>query len=69
MLTKKFVDSSDILRENLRIALIEASDLDHIRNWEPVPNKYSTRVIMITSVSDGFLRGKLVKIFFSCARF
>lgn len=46
------------MRENLRIALIETSDLDPIRNWEPVPDKYPNRASSITNVAHAFLRGQ-----------
>ena len=58
VIDKKIVDSSAIVRENLRIALIETSDLDPIRNWEPVPDKYSNRASSITNVAYAFLRGQ-----------
>ncbi|KXN86617.1 putative ubiquinone biosynthesis monooxygenase coq6 [Leucoagaricus sp. SymC.cos] len=53
------LNSSKVVRENLRIALVEAGDLDKIRNWQLPPEKYSNRVCSLTNATYTFLRGKL----------
>ncbi|KAL9711672.1 putative ubiquinone biosynthesis monooxygenase [Leucoagaricus gongylophorus] len=50
------LSSSNIVRANLRIALIETGDLDQIRNWSLVPDKYSNRVSSLTNVVYAFLQ-------------
>ncbi|KAF8329487.1 uncharacterized protein EI90DRAFT_2923930 [Cantharellus anzutake] len=48
--------SSSITSHRLSVALIEASNLDKIRTWNPLPSTYSNRVSSITNESSSFLK-------------
>ncbi|KAG7093599.1 hypothetical protein E1B28_007265 [Marasmius oreades] len=48
--------SKQALRETLRIALVEASDLSKVHDWSTSPNTFSNRVSSLTNVSQAFLR-------------
>ena len=49
--------ASPAVKESLRIALIEAGDLDRVRTWQLPEDKYSNRVSSITNASKSFLEG------------
>jgi ubiquinone biosynthesis monooxygenase Coq6 len=46
------------VRQNLRVALVEAGDLDKVRNWHMPPDKYSNRVSSLTNASCNFLKSQ-----------
>ncbi|TFK39981.1 hypothetical protein BDQ12DRAFT_712046 [Crucibulum laeve] len=48
--------SSQYIRENLKIALVEAGDLTKIQHWVPAPGTYSNRVSSLTNASTGFIK-------------
>ncbi|KAL0569788.1 putative ubiquinone biosynthesis monooxygenase [Marasmius crinis-equi] len=48
--------SKQALRETLRIALVEASDLSKVHNWNTTPDTFSNRVSSLTNVSQAFLK-------------
>ncbi|KAF5362510.1 hypothetical protein D9756_002499 [Leucocoprinus leucothites] len=50
------LNSSKAVQESLRITLVEAGDLDKIRNWQLPPEKYSNRVSSLTNASHAFLQ-------------
>ncbi|KAJ3572364.1 hypothetical protein NP233_g3136 [Leucocoprinus birnbaumii] len=50
------LNSSRPVRENLRVTLVEAGDLDKIRGWDLPPENYSNRVSSLTNSSYAFLR-------------
>ncbi|KAF9453531.1 ubiquinone biosynthesis hydrox [Macrolepiota fuliginosa MF-IS2] len=49
------LSSSRVVGDNLRIALVEAGDLDKIRAWQLPSEKYSNRVSSLTNTSYAFL--------------
>ncbi|KAF7317987.1 Ubiquinone biosynthesis monooxygenase COQ6, mitochondrial [Mycena kentingensis (nom. inval.)] len=49
--------SSPLVRQNLRVALVEASDLDTVRNWSPEQGTFSNRASSLTHRSQTFLKG------------
>ncbi|KAF7294395.1 Ubiquinone biosynthesis monooxygenase COQ6, mitochondrial [Mycena kentingensis (nom. inval.)] len=49
--------SSPLVRQNLRVALVEASDLDKVRNWSPEQGTFSNRASSLTHRSQTFLKG------------
>lgn len=46
------------MQGNLKIALVEASDLGKVREWQMEPGTYSNRVSSITNSSRAFLEGE-----------
>ncbi|PFH51928.1 hypothetical protein AMATHDRAFT_141486 [Amanita thiersii Skay4041] len=50
------LSSSSLVRQNLRVALVEAGDLDKVRNWSMPSDSYSNRVSSLTNASQAFLR-------------
>ncbi|KAJ7623287.1 ubiquinone biosynthesis hydrox [Roridomyces roridus] len=48
--------SSQLVRESLRVALVEASDLSKIREWTPAEGAFSNRASSLTHKSQTFLR-------------
>ncbi|TDL23907.1 ubiquinone biosynthesis hydrox [Rickenella mellea] len=48
--------ASQPIRESLRIALVEAADLDKVRQWTPDSDTYSNRVSSITNASKDFMQ-------------
>jgi ubiquinone biosynthesis monooxygenase Coq6 len=51
--------ASQIIRESLRVTLVEAGDLAKIRDWDPQPGIFSNRVSSLTNTSQSFLKGML----------
>ncbi|KIL69434.1 hypothetical protein M378DRAFT_190562 [Amanita muscaria Koide BX008] len=49
------LSASDLVRQNLRVALIEASDLSKVHNWSMPHDMYSNRVSSLTNASQAFL--------------
>lgn len=48
--------SSSVLKNELSIALIEAGELNKIKDWSPAPGTYSNRVSSLTNASQDFLK-------------
>ncbi|KAJ7224348.1 ubiquinone biosynthesis hydrox [Mycena pura] len=48
--------SSQLVRESLRVALVEAGDLSKIRDWIPAPETFSNRASSLTHTSQTFLK-------------
>ncbi|KAJ7252719.1 hypothetical protein B0H12DRAFT_609365 [Mycena haematopus] len=48
--------SSQLARESLRVALVEASDLSNIYDWTPAPGTFSNRASSLTHTSQMFLK-------------
>jgi hypothetical protein len=48
--------ASQIIRDSLRITLVEASDLSNVRAWDPQPGAFSNRVSSLTNASRHFLK-------------
>ncbi|KAJ6493645.1 hypothetical protein C8R47DRAFT_1044073 [Mycena vitilis] len=48
--------SSQLVRDSLRVALVEASDLSKVRDWAPAPGAFSNRASTLTHKSQTFLR-------------
>ncbi|PBK99182.1 ubiquinone biosynthesis hydrox [Armillaria gallica] len=48
--------SSQNVRDNLKISLIEAGDLSKVREWSPVDGAFSNRCISLTNASQAFLK-------------
>ncbi|KAJ6591658.1 hypothetical protein DFH09DRAFT_1137615 [Mycena vulgaris] len=48
--------SSQLVRESLRVALVEASDLSKVNNWAPAPGTFSNRASSLTHKSQAFLK-------------
>ncbi|KAK7030693.1 ubiquinone biosynthesis monooxygenase COQ6, mitochondrial [Favolaschia claudopus] len=48
--------SSQLVRESLRVALVEASDLSKIRDWTPQLGTFSNRASSLTHKSQTFLK-------------
>ncbi|KAJ7504471.1 ubiquinone biosynthesis hydrox [Mycena galericulata] len=48
--------SSQLVRDSLRVALVEASDLSKIAGWSPVAGIFSNRASSLTQKSQAFLR-------------
>ncbi len=46
-----------MIRETLKVSLVEASDLSKVRNWTPQSGTFSNRVSSITNASQAFLGG------------
>ncbi|KAK2463656.1 hypothetical protein APHAL10511_004407 [Amanita phalloides] len=49
------LSASSIVRRNMRVALIEASDLTKVHDWTMSPDKFSNRVSSLTNASQSFL--------------
>jgi len=49
--------SSRIIRDSLRIVLVEAGDLSQVRDWTLPPSSFSNRVSSLTNASQDFLKG------------
>ncbi|KAI0083468.1 hypothetical protein BDY19DRAFT_900279 [Irpex rosettiformis] len=49
--------SSKLVRESLKVTLVEAGDLSKVREWDPPRGTYSNRVSSITNSSHEFLQG------------
>ncbi|RPD58895.1 ubiquinone biosynthesis hydrox [Lentinus tigrinus ALCF2SS1-7] len=49
------LSSQPIIRNTLKVSLVEASDLDQVRGWTPPPGTFSNRVSSITNASQAFL--------------
>lgn len=45
-----------MLKNELSIALIEAGELNKIKDWSPAPGTYSNRVSSLTNASQDFLK-------------
>ncbi|KAJ6581412.1 hypothetical protein B0H19DRAFT_1115082 [Mycena capillaripes] len=48
--------SSQLVRESLRVALVEASDLSKVRDWTQAAGTFSNRASSLTSKSQAFLK-------------
>lgn len=48
--------SSQAVRQNLRVVLVEASNLSTVRQWLPLPGTFSNRVSSLTNSTQSFLR-------------
>ncbi|OCH85256.1 ubiquinone biosynthesis hydrox, partial [Obba rivulosa] len=48
--------SSRVVRDALKVTLVEAGDLDKVRGWSMQQGRFSNRVSSITSASQAFLR-------------
>ncbi|KAG6829885.1 hypothetical protein H0H92_003154 [Tricholoma furcatifolium] len=48
--------SSDHVRQNLRVTLVEGSDLSKVAGWSPSLGTYSNRVSSLTNASQSFLQ-------------
>ncbi len=55
--SERCAGSQPILRNILKVSLVEASDLDKVRGWAPPSGTYSNRVSSITNASQAFLGG------------
>ena len=51
------IGSHPIIRNTLKVSLVEASDLEKVRGWTPPPGTFSNRVSSITNASQAFLGG------------
>ena len=51
------IGSHPVIRNTLKVSLVEASDLDKVRGWTPPPGTFSNRVSSITNASQAFLGG------------
>ena len=49
--------SEPAIRDTLRVVLVEAGDLNKVRNWNEGPSTFSNRVSSITNASHSFLGG------------
>ncbi|KAI9509757.1 ubiquinone biosynthesis hydrox [Russula earlei] len=49
------LSSNDTLRNSLKVTLLESSDLNRIRDWDPPPDAFSNRVVSLTNASLDFL--------------
>nr|VWO99188.1 Mitogen-activated protein kinase (EC [Ganoderma boninense] len=47
--------SEPVIRETLPVVLVEAGDLNKVRNWNEGPSTFSNRVSSITNASQSFL--------------
>lgn len=52
-----FLASHRPIRESLRIALIEAGDLERVRQWSLPEDSFSNRVSSLTNASKKFISG------------
>ncbi len=59
--------SSQNVRDNLKISLIEAGDLSKVREWSPVDGAFSNRCISLTNASQAFLKGNVTSHALGCA--
>ncbi|KAJ7733227.1 ubiquinone biosynthesis hydrox [Mycena maculata] len=48
--------SSKLVRESLRVSLVEASDLSKVHEWSPVAGTFSNRASSLTHKSQAFLK-------------
>nr|GAT46718.1 predicted protein [Mycena chlorophos] len=48
--------SSPTVKQHLRVALVEASDLSKVQNWTPEPGTFSNRASSLTHSSQAFLK-------------
>lgn len=53
----QILGSSQLVRESLRVALVEASDLSKVRDWTQAAGTFSNRASSLTSKSQAFLKG------------
>jgi ubiquinone biosynthesis monooxygenase Coq6 len=49
--------SSQVVRENVSVTLVDAGDLSKIRDWSLPAGTFSNRVVSLTNSSQSFLRG------------
>ncbi|KAI1793424.1 ubiquinone biosynthesis hydrox [Ganoderma leucocontextum] len=49
------LSSEPVIRDMLRVVLVEAGDLNKVRNWSDGPSTFSNRVSSITNASQSFL--------------
>jgi hypothetical protein len=54
---KNISGSSQLVRESLRVALVEASDLSKVHGWIPAAGTFSNRASSLTHKSQTFLKG------------
>jgi ubiquinone biosynthesis monooxygenase Coq6 len=52
------IGSNPLVRESVKVALIDAGDLSKIRDWSLPPDTFSNRVSSITNTSRTFLEGE-----------
>ncbi|PIL25236.1 hypothetical protein GSI_13125 [Ganoderma sinense ZZ0214-1] len=51
-LITRVADSEPVVRETLQVVLVEAGDLNKVRNWNEGPSTFSNRVSSITNASQ-----------------
>ena len=51
------LDVSNLVRQNLRVALVEAGDLTKVQDWSMPSDMFSNRVSSLTNASQSFLNG------------
>lgn len=56
------IASNPLVRESIKVALIDAGDLSKIRDWSLPPNTFSNRVSSITNASRTFLEGEHLRL-------
>ena len=57
-----FSAANKVLRDSLKVTLVEGGDLGKVRAWEMPPNAYSNRVVSLTNASQDFLDGRSCSI-------
>jgi hypothetical protein len=54
--------ASTLVRQNIRVALVEAGDLTKVQDWSMPSDMFSNRVSSLTNASQSFLNGMIQSV-------